>query len=467
MHRLLQGEVGSGKTVVALRAMLAVDRRRRPGGPARADRGARPAAPPLDHRRCSATLAEGGLLGGADIGTRVALLTGSQPTGGAAGRCSGRRHGDAGIVVGTHALIQEHVAVPRPRRWWWSTSSTGSGSSSGTRCASKGQQPAAPAGHDGHADPADRRDDGVRRPGDVDAHASCRPGARRSRRTSSSVEARVAGAHLAAGRARRSARRPPGLRRVPADRRPGRPSAADDVEAEPPTPTTTGPRRRGRTTVAPRERRWRCSTWRELRARARSPGLRIEVLHGRLAADVKDDGPCAAFAAGEIDVLVATTVIEVGVDVAERHRDGGHGRRPVRDLPAAPAARPGRPGGVARALPAGHRRPSRARRPGSGSTRSRRRPTGSSWPGSTSSCAARATCSAPRQSGRRLVGCGSCGSGPARRRNHRRRPRGRHGDRRRRPGPWPGTPPCATRVAARWTRSRRPTWSGADGGDPG
>jgi ATP-dependent DNA helicase RecG len=44
-------------------------------------------------------------------------------------------------------------------------------------------------------------------------------------------------------------------------------------------------------------------------------GLRVAALHGRLAADVKDR-VMLAFAAGEVDVLVATTVIEVGVDVA-------------------------------------------------------------------------------------------------------------------------------------------------------
>jgi ATP-dependent DNA helicase RecG len=43
-------------------------------------------------------------------------------------------------------------------------------------------------------------------------------------------------------------------------------------------------------------------------------GLRLGVLHGRLAADEKD-AVMRAFDAGEIDVLVATTVIEVGVDV--------------------------------------------------------------------------------------------------------------------------------------------------------
>ena len=42
--------------------------------------------------------------------------------------------------------------------------------------------------------------------------------------------------------------------------------------------------------------------------------LRVELLHGRLPAEEKT-GVMARFARGEIDVLVATTVIEVGVDV--------------------------------------------------------------------------------------------------------------------------------------------------------
>jgi ATP-dependent DNA helicase RecG len=44
-------------------------------------------------------------------------------------------------------------------------------------------------------------------------------------------------------------------------------------------------------------------------------GLRVGLLHGRLAPDEKDR-TMRSFAAGEIDVLVATTVVEVGVDVA-------------------------------------------------------------------------------------------------------------------------------------------------------
>jgi ATP-dependent DNA helicase RecG len=43
-------------------------------------------------------------------------------------------------------------------------------------------------------------------------------------------------------------------------------------------------------------------------------GLRVEMLHGRLPADRKDE-VMRSFAAGDVDVLVSTTVIEVGVDV--------------------------------------------------------------------------------------------------------------------------------------------------------
>jgi len=50
-----------------------------------------------------------------------------------------------------------------------------------------------------------------------------------------------------------------------------------------------------------------------LRSRELS-NLRVGLLHGRMSADEKD-ATMAAFKRGEIDVLVATTVIEVGVDV--------------------------------------------------------------------------------------------------------------------------------------------------------
>jgi ATP-dependent DNA helicase RecG len=44
------------------------------------------------------------------------------------------------------------------------------------------------------------------------------------------------------------------------------------------------------------------------------PDLRVGLLHGRLSAEEKED-TMSRFKAGEIDVLVSTTVIEVGVDV--------------------------------------------------------------------------------------------------------------------------------------------------------
>ncbi|KQX07251.1 MULTISPECIES: ATP-dependent DNA helicase RecG [unclassified Leifsonia] len=56
------------------------------------------------------------------------------------------------------------------------------------------------------------------------------------------------------------------------------------------------------------------STLEALRSHPDLAGRRIEALHGRMSSDEKD-AVMQAFAAGTIDVLVATTVIEVGVDV--------------------------------------------------------------------------------------------------------------------------------------------------------
>jgi ATP-dependent DNA helicase RecG len=52
----------------------------------------------------------------------------------------------------------------------------------------------------------------------------------------------------------------------------------------------------------------------QLRRRPELDGVRLGVLHGRLPSDEKDR-TMAAFAAGDVDVLVSTTVVEVGVDV--------------------------------------------------------------------------------------------------------------------------------------------------------
>jgi ATP-dependent DNA helicase RecG len=109
MHRLLQGEVGSGKTVVALRAMLqTVDA----GGQAALLAPTEVLA--AQHARTIEALlgplARSGQLGGAEAATRVALLTGSLPAAARKRALLDAASGVAGIVVGTHALIQEHVS---------------------------------------------------------------------------------------------------------------------------------------------------------------------------------------------------------------------------------------------------------------------------------------------------------------------------------------------------------------------
>ena len=70
-------------------------------------------------------------------------------------------------------------------------------------------------------------------------------------------------------------------------------------------------------------------------------------------------------------MLVSTTVIEVGVDVANATDDGGPRRRPLRRLPAPPAARPGGPRRAARAC-ACWSPPRRGRHPGPRAARRRR-----------------------------------------------------------------------------------------------
>ncbi|WP_054952232.1 ATP-dependent DNA helicase RecG [Flaviflexus massiliensis] len=111
MNRLLQGDVGSGKTIVALRAMLQV-----------VDGGGQAAllAPTEvlaeQHYRSILSmlgdLAQGGMFGGSTIGTRVDLLTGSlgaQAKRNVLGRLAG---GETGIIVGTHALLSDSVQIP-------------------------------------------------------------------------------------------------------------------------------------------------------------------------------------------------------------------------------------------------------------------------------------------------------------------------------------------------------------------
>ena len=108
MHRLLQGEVGSGKTVVALRAMLiAVDN----GGQAALLAPTEVLA--QQHfatiKKILGSLAEAGTLAGSLLGTHVVLLTGSMTNAAKKDALTRIKSGDAGIVIGTHALLSAGV----------------------------------------------------------------------------------------------------------------------------------------------------------------------------------------------------------------------------------------------------------------------------------------------------------------------------------------------------------------------
>ncbi|WP_280366965.1 ATP-dependent DNA helicase RecG [Nocardia wallacei] len=108
MHRLLQGEVGSGKTIVALHAMLQV-----------VDAGLQCAllAPTevlaaQHYRSLRAMLGDlgtAGELGAAENATKVVLVTGSMSAGAKKAALLDAVTGEAGIVIGTHALIQDAV----------------------------------------------------------------------------------------------------------------------------------------------------------------------------------------------------------------------------------------------------------------------------------------------------------------------------------------------------------------------
>ena len=107
MQRLLQGEVGSGKTVVALRAMLTVVDN---GGQAVLMAPTEVLAQQHAYTvtRLMGDLASGGLLSGGE-GTDVVLLTGSM-TASAKGEALERiASGQAGIIIGTHALLAHGV----------------------------------------------------------------------------------------------------------------------------------------------------------------------------------------------------------------------------------------------------------------------------------------------------------------------------------------------------------------------
>ena len=108
MFRLLQGDVGSGKTIVALRAMLSI-----------IDSGGQAAllAPTevlaqqhyKNFQKLLGDLALKGMLGTAEVSTRIALLTGSTSSQERQETLAATRSGEVGILIGTHALLSEGV----------------------------------------------------------------------------------------------------------------------------------------------------------------------------------------------------------------------------------------------------------------------------------------------------------------------------------------------------------------------
>ncbi|MFI7278308.1 ATP-dependent DNA helicase RecG [Streptomyces sp. NPDC049879] len=310
MHRLLQGEVGSGKTLVALRAMLAV-----------ADSGGQSAllAPTevlaqQHHRSLTAMLgdlAEGGMLGGSERGTRVELLTGSMGTAARRRALLAAATGEAGIVIGTHALIEDVVSfddlglvvVDEQHRF---------GVEQRDALRAKGERPphllvmtATPIPRtvamtvfgDLETSVLDQLPEG-RSP--IATHVV--PVADKPHfltRAWERVTEEVAGGHQAYVVCPRIGDDTGGGSGG------GDQDAADGTEGKDGADGPDGTERRPPLAVLDVA---------EKLAAGPLAGLRTAVLHGRLAPDAKDD-VMRRFAAGEVDVLVATTVIEVGVNV--------------------------------------------------------------------------------------------------------------------------------------------------------
>ncbi|MFJ3824785.1 ATP-dependent DNA helicase RecG [Streptomyces nodosus] len=299
MHRLLQGEVGSGKTMVALRAMLAV-----------VDAGGQAAmlAPTevlaQQHHRSivemMGELAEGGMLGGSERATKVVLLTGSM---GAAARRQALLDlvtGEAGIVIGTHALIEDKVrfhdlglvVVDEQHRF---------GVEQRDALRGKGKQP--PHLLVMTATPIPRTV-AMTVFGDLETSVLDQLPAGRSPIASHVVPAADKPHFLARA-----------WERVREEVAGGHqayvvcPRIGDDLDE-------AAAKKAKRTPEDEAEKRPPLAVLDVAGHLAEGPlkGLRVEVLHGRMQPDDKD-AVMRRFAAGETDVLVATTVIEVGVNV--------------------------------------------------------------------------------------------------------------------------------------------------------
>ncbi|KQX79888.1 ATP-dependent DNA helicase RecG [Streptomyces sp. Root1310] len=303
MHRLLQGEVGSGKTLVALRAMLAV-----------VDAGGQAAllAPTevlaQQHHRSvvemMGELAEGGMLGGSERATKVVVLTGSMGTAARRQALLDLVTGEAGIVIGTHALIEDKVrfhdlglvVVDEQHRF---------GVEQRDALRGKGKQP--PHLLVMTATPIPRTV-AMTVFGDLETSVLDQLPAGRSPIASHVVPAADKPHFLARA-----------WERVREEVGNGHqayvvcPRIGDDVD-EPGSPKKAGAKKKSPEDEAEKRPPLAVLDIADQLAKGPLHGLGVEVLHGRMPPDDKD-AVMRRFAAGDTDVLVATTVIEVGVNV--------------------------------------------------------------------------------------------------------------------------------------------------------
>jgi ATP-dependent DNA helicase RecG len=291
MNRMLQGEVGSGKTIVSVLAMLQM-----------VDAGYQCAlmAPTevlaAQHARSVGDilgpLAMAGQLGGAEGATGLALLTGSMSP-------QQKRQvrdqviaGEAGIVIGTHALLQEAVefqrlgmvVVDEQHRF---------GVEQRDRLRAK-----APDGLTPHllvmtATPIPRTV-ALTVYGDLETSILRELPRGRQPITTSTIFIKDKPQWLARAWQRITEEVGTGRQAYVVASRIDENDKSGSRDDGPPA-----------TTVLELYDRLRCGPL---------SGLRLGLMHGRLTADEKD-AVMTAFRSGQIDVLVCTTVIEVGVDV--------------------------------------------------------------------------------------------------------------------------------------------------------
>ncbi len=293
MNRLLQGEVGSGKTIVAVLAMLQM-----------VDAGYQCAllAPTevlaaqhlLSIRDVLGPLAMGGQLGECDLdcgATRVALLTGSMT---AARKKQTRAEiagGQVGIVIGTHALLHNTVefhnlgmvVVDEQHRF---------GVEQRDQLRAKARAGITPHLLVMTATPIPRT---VALTVYGDLETSTLRELPRGRRPITSNVIFVKDKPAWLDRA---------WQRIIEEVAAGRQAYV----VAPRIDETDEPDQQGASPAATAEALYARLHSKEL------AGLRLGLMHGRLPA-VEKDAVMAAFRAGELDVLVCTTVIEVGVDV--------------------------------------------------------------------------------------------------------------------------------------------------------